>query len=71
MQSHELGFFLTKKERKKEEKKKRKAQEVENDKSLVHKIRPRGRRGKGTAESFSLEKIKASTAEGRWMRNPV
>ena len=38
---------------------------------LVHKIRLQGRRGKGTAESFSREKIKASTAEGRWMRNPA
>ena len=38
--------------------------------SLVHKKnRLQGRRGKGTAESFSREKIKASTTEGRW-RNP-
>ena len=40
-------------------------------KSWVHKIQLHGWRGKGTAESFSREKIKASTAEGRWMRNPV
>ena len=39
--------------------------------SLVHKIRLHGRRGKGTAGSLSVViKIKASTAEGRW-RNPV
>ena len=40
-------------------------------KSLVHKIRLHGRRGKGMAESFSREKIKASTAESGWMENPV
>ena len=42
-------------------------------KSLVHKIRLHGRRGKGMAESFSREKLKskARTAERRWMRNPV
>ena len=40
-------------------------------KSLVHKIRLHGRRGKGMAESFSREKIKASTTERRWIENPV
>ena len=40
-------------------------------KSLVHKIRLHGRRGKGMAESFSREKNKARTAERKWMRNPV
>ena len=39
--------------------------------SLVHKIRLHGRRGKGMAESFSRQKIKARTAEGRWIKNPV
>ena len=34
------------------------------------KIRLHCRRGKGTAESFSREKNKGSSAEGRW-RNPV
>ena len=41
-------------------------------KSSVHKIRLHGRRGKGTAESFSREKERhAPYVEGRWMRNPV
>ena len=43
-------------------------------KSLVHKIQIRlhGRRGKGMAEYFPREKkVKARTAEKRWMRNPV
>ena len=40
--------------------------------SLVHKIRLHGRRGKGMAESILLAtKIKARTAEGRWIKNPV
>ena len=47
VQSHELGFFLTHT--------KKKAQQVEND---LHKIRLHGRRGKGTAESFSREKLR-------------
>ena len=40
-------------------------------KSLVHKIRLHGRRGKGMAESFSREKLKKGAAERRCMRNPV
>ena len=40
-------------------------------KSLVHKIRLHGRRGKGTAVFFSRKKNKACTAEGKWMRNSV
>ena len=39
--------------------------------SWVHKIRLHDRRGKGTAESFSREEIKASTAEGRWSSSGV
>ena len=63
MSSHELGFFLTKNENKMPNK------QIRTNKSLVHKIRLHGRRGKGTAEFFS-RKIEASTAERRW-RNPV
>ena len=37
--------------------------------SLVHKIRLHGRRGKGTAESFSREKIKAVAKNG-YTRSP-
>ena len=40
-------------------------------KSLAHKIRLHGRRGKGMAESFSREKLKHAPRERRWMRNPV
>ena len=40
-------------------------------KSLVHKIRLHGWRGKGMAESLLARKSKARTAERRWMRNPV
>ena len=38
-------------------------------KSLIHKIRFHGRRGKGMAESFSREKLRQ--APERWMENPV
>ena len=52
-------FFSQKKIKNKN---KKKAQKMENDYSnfslLVHKIRLHGRRGKGTAESFSREKIR-------------
>ena len=41
-------------------------------KSLVHKLRLHGRRGKRMPESFSREKLRhASQKEGRWMKNPV
>ena len=67
------GIFLTKKLEKKTKKKTKK--KMPNGwrtiKPLVHKIRLHGRRGKGMAESFSREKIKARTAERRWMKNPV
>ena len=48
------GIFLTKKLKNKN----KNAQRVENIKSLVHKIRLHGRRGKGMAESFSREKLR-------------
>ena len=49
VQSHELGFFLPKKN----------AQQVETDYFVrVHKVRLHDRRGKGMAESFSAEKLR-------------
>ena len=62
------GIFLTEKK-----KKKKMPNGWRTIKSLVHKIRLHGRRGKGIAESFSREKlkIKARTTERRWMRNPA
>ena len=53
MSSHELGFLLSKKG-----KEKKVLNEWRAMKSLVHKIRLHGRRGKGTAESFSREKLR-------------
>ena len=35
-------------------------------KSLVHKIRLHGRRGKGMAESFSREKLRHAPQKGGW-----
>ena len=53
MSSYELRFFPAKKE-----KKKQKPNKWGTIKSLVHKIRLHGRRGKGTAGSFSREKLR-------------
>ena len=62
MQSHELEFFFTKKE--KEEK-------VEND-SFVSTQNPTSRSTRERNGWILLAiKFKASTAEGRWMRSPV
>ena len=48
------GIFLTKKLKKK----KKMSNRWRTIKSLVHKIRLHGRRGKGMAESFSREKLR-------------
>ena len=50
------GIFLTKKRKKK--RKKKMPNGWRTIKSLVHKIRLHGRRGKGMAESFSREKLR-------------
>ena len=49
------GIFLTKKQKNKKTKMPNGWRTI---KSLVHKIRPYGRRGKGMAESFSREKLR-------------
>ena len=66
MQSHELGFFLTKKRRKK------KAQQVENDQFVSsQKFDFMVDEGKERLNPSCEKKIKTSTAEGRWKRNPA
>ena len=55
MQSHELRFFLTKNKKIEIKKMSNKWRTIN---SSVHKIRLHGRRGKGTAESFSREKLR-------------
>ena len=52
------GIFLTKKKKTKKKLLKKMPNGWRTIKSLVHKIRLDGRRGKGMAESFSREKIR-------------
>ena len=61
------GIFLTKKLKNKI----KLPNEWRTIKSLVHKIRLHGRRGKGMAESFSREKLRHAPQKERWMRNPA